>query len=101
MNVQDSTHNGQEADSLLEYEGFSFLDEEYRALRSQEAGSNTDLRLSTGSRGGGTGGRGSIGGDVVSALSGSFLNSLKMYGDDTDMLVGGDNDTNDEGPINF
>jgi hypothetical protein len=47
LNVKDSTHNGQEPDSVLEYAGFSFLDEEYRALRSHEHESSSDMRLST------------------------------------------------------
>jgi len=98
LNVKDSSHGGQEPDSLLEYEGFSFLDEEYRALRSNEqGGSSTDLRLSASSREGG-----------MATLSSSLeqgaqlSSSLKMYDDDTDMLhVGGEEHDEVDGPIDF
>ena len=97
LNVKDSTASGQEPDSVLEYEGFSFLDEEYRALRSHEHGSSTDLRQhgsSTDLQ------HGSILPGESSMLSSSYINSLKMYDDDTDMLNGGDNDEGN-GPIDF
>jgi hypothetical protein len=95
LNVKDaSSHNGQEPDSLLSYEGFSFLDEEYRALRSHEQGSSSDLRLSTGSR--------QDSRHDSATLSGSYelrtSNSLMCEG--TDMLIGSvDNDG--DGPIDF
>lgn len=51
LNVNEASGHGTEPDSLVNYEGFSFLDEEYRALRSHEQESAADRQLSCGSHG--------------------------------------------------
>ena len=46
LNVNDTAASVHEPDSLLDYEGFSFLDEEYRAQRERDM-SSSELHHST------------------------------------------------------
>ena len=93
LNVRDSNANSNEPDSLLDYDGFSFLDEEYRALRSHE---QCDLRLSLGSCQGGdySSNQQKILNDIDSCAVKGKESDIEGSVDDYSQLK-------DDGPINF